>query len=118
MRRILLKALSKCYLTFSSLSVNGEGRMKFMERSNPFSAKLLFAIAFAVMLVAMPHFALASAPMQVEEHPANLRYIFAAFLAVWAGFFLYAVFMTWRERKLRRDVEELKLQIQEKAKKA
>lgn len=78
----------------------------------------LLASGVAMFMAVLPHYALASVGMQAEEHPANLRYIFAAFLAIWAGFFLYTVFMAWRERKLRRDVEDLKIQIQERANKS
>ncbi len=79
--------------------------------------RTVLAISLAVSALVLPDYALAGASLQVEEHPANLRYIFAGFLAIWAGFFLYTMFMAWRERKLRRDVEDLKLQIQERIKK-
>ena len=57
------------------------------------------------------------ASAQSVAHPTNLRYILAAFLAVWVGYFLYAMLMSWRERRLRRDVEELRGQVAEKGKK-
>ncbi len=78
--------------------------------------RTILVVTLAVFVLALPHYSFASVTMQAVEHPTNLRYIFAAFLAIWAGFFLYTMFMAWRERKLRHDVEELKIQIQEKAK--
>ena len=80
--------------------------------------RTVLAAALAVFVLALPHFAHAGASLQAVEHPTNLRYIFAAFLAIWSGFFLYTMFLSWRERKLRRDVEELKILIQERAKKS
>lgn len=78
----------------------------------------LFFLAFTAIMAMLPGYAFAGASLQAEEHPANLRYIFAAFMAIWAGYFLYAMFMSWRERKLRRDIEELQLQLKERAKKS
>ncbi len=81
--------------------------------------RFVLAAAFASILATLPGYAFASASLQAEEqHPANLRYIFAAFMAIWAGYFLYALFMGWRERKLRRDVEELQTLLKERAKKS
>ena len=81
-------------------------------------SRMFLAAAFVVFLFVSPHYSLASVSVQAEQHPTNLLYIFAAFMAIWAGFFLYTMFMAWRERKLRRDVEELKVQLRERAKKS
>ncbi|MSQ31820.1 MAG: hypothetical protein EXR59_01075 [Dehalococcoidia bacterium] len=80
--------------------------------------RFVLAAAFASILVMLPGYAFASASLQVEQHPTNLRYIFAAFMAIWAGYFLYALFMGWRELKLRRYVEELQTLLKDRAKKS
>ena len=74
----------------------------------------LFGAAF--WAAAMPVVAMAGTAglAQANANPANLRYIFAAFLAAWAGFFLYALFMARRERQLKREVEELRRQMEER----
>ena len=38
--------------------------------------------------------------------PDNLPFIFAAFAVVWAVFFGYAVYMSWRRQSLQRELRE------------
>ena len=80
-------------------------------------AALVAALFWAA---AMPVAAMAATSdlAQGNDNPANLRYIFGAFLAAWAGFFLYALFMSRRERRLKREVEELRRQMEERKEKA
>ena len=40
--------------------------------------------------------------------PDNLPFIFAAFAVVWAVFFGYAVYMSWRRQTLQRELRELR----------
>ena len=40
--------------------------------------------------------------------PDNLPFIFAAFAVVWAVFFGYAVYMSWRRQSLQRELRELR----------
>ncbi len=44
----------------------------------------------------------------------NGGYIFAAFGVVWAALFGYVLTLIMRERKLRRDIDSLKEDLQEK----
>ena len=39
--------------------------------------------------------------------PDNLPYLFAAFAVVWAVFFIYAAYMSWRRQSVQRDLQEL-----------
>ena len=39
--------------------------------------------------------------------PNNLPFLFAAFAVVWAVFFLYAAYMSWRRQSVQRELEEL-----------
>lgn len=40
------------------------------------------------------------------QAPDNLPFIFAAFAVVWAVFFGYAVYMSWRRQSLQRELRE------------
>lgn len=37
----------------------------------------------------------------------NLPFLFAAFAVVWAVFFIYAAYMSWRRQSVQRDLQEL-----------
>ena len=39
--------------------------------------------------------------------PNNLPFLFAAFAVVWAVFFIYAAYMSWRRQSVQRDLLEL-----------
>ena len=39
--------------------------------------------------------------------PNNLPFLFAAFAVVWAVFFIYAAYMSWRRQSVQRDLQEL-----------
>ena len=39
--------------------------------------------------------------------PNNLPFLFAAFAVVWAVFFIYAAYMSWRRQSVQRDLREL-----------
>lgn len=55
----------------------------------------------------------------MNPDPMNpLGYLFAAFLAFWAVFFIYAVFMARRQNKLRADIEALKKELADKKREA
>ncbi len=40
--------------------------------------------------------------------PHNLPFLFAAFAVVWAVFFIYAAYMSWRRQSVQRDLRELR----------
>ena len=40
--------------------------------------------------------------------PNNLPFLFAAFAVVWAVFFIYAAYMSWRRQSVQRDLRELR----------
>ena len=40
--------------------------------------------------------------------PNNLPFLFAAFAVVWAVFFIYAAYMSWRRQSVQRDLQELR----------
>ena len=43
--------------------------------------------------------------------PNNLPFLFAAFAVVWAVFFIYAVYMSWRRQSIQRDLKDLQVTI-------
>lgn len=43
--------------------------------------------------------------------PDNLPYLFAAFAVVWAVFFIYAAYMSWRRQSVQRDLQELQSEV-------
>ena len=44
--------------------------------------------------------------------PNNLPYLFAAFAVVWAVFFIYAAYMSWRRQSVQRDLRELQSTVE------
>lgn len=44
--------------------------------------------------------------------PNNLPFLFAAFAVVWAVFFIYAAYMSWRRQSVQRDLRELQQSIE------
>ncbi len=44
--------------------------------------------------------------------PNNLPFLFAAFAVVWAVFFIYAAYMSWRRRSVQRDLQELQSTVE------
>jgi len=63
----------------------------------------------------MPSVALA-APAAQQEAPgeSNLGFLFAAFAVVWVVFFGYVFYTSRRERELRRDLDELRRQMEDR----
>ena len=53
--------------------------------------------------------------LQTELPPSNLPYLFAAFAVSWAVFFLYAFFVTRRQRELQTEIRELRQALAERA---
>tara|TARA_B100000315_G_scaffold40358_1_gene35222 strand:+ start:10001 stop:10189 length:189 start_codon:yes stop_codon:yes gene_type:complete len=45
----------------------------------------------------------------------NLPYLFAAFAASWAAFFVYAFFVTRRQQELQTDIEGLRRALEQRA---
>jgi CcmD family protein len=43
--------------------------------------------------------------------PNNLPFLFAAFAVVWAVFFIYAAYMSWRRQSVQRDLRELQATV-------
>ncbi len=57
-----------------------------------------------------------AAQAQEQEDPdsdpeANLPYLFAVYIITWAGFFAYALFMSLRQREMRRELDTLKAAV-------
>ncbi len=46
--------------------------------------------------------------LQTQLPPSNIPWLFAAFAASWAVFFLYAFFVTRRQQELQTQVRELR----------
>ena len=44
--------------------------------------------------------------------PNNLPFLFAAFAVVWAVFFIYAAYMSWRRQAVQRDLRELQATVE------
>lgn len=44
--------------------------------------------------------------------PTNLPFLFAAFAVVWAVFFIYAAYMSWRRQSVQRELRELEQAIE------
>ena len=44
--------------------------------------------------------------------PNNLPFLFAAFAVVWAVFFIYAAYMSWRRQSVQRDLRELQSTVE------
>ncbi len=44
--------------------------------------------------------------------PNNLPFLFAAFAVVWAVFFIYAAYMSWRRQSVQRDLRELQATVE------
>ncbi len=44
--------------------------------------------------------------------PDNLPFLFAAFAVVWAVFFIYAAYMSWRRQSVQRELRELEQAIE------
>jgi short subunit dehydrogenase-like uncharacterized protein len=43
--------------------------------------------------------------------PNNLPFLFAAFAVLWAVFFIYAAYMSWRRQSVQRDLRELQATV-------
>ena len=46
--------------------------------------------------------------LQTQVPPSNLPYLVAAFAVSWAVFFIYAFFVTRRQRELQAEIRELR----------
>ena len=44
--------------------------------------------------------------------PNNLPFLFAAFAVVWAVFFIYAAYMSWRRQSVQRELREFEAAIE------
>lgn len=44
--------------------------------------------------------------------PDNLPFLFAAFAVVWAVFFIYAAYMSWRRQSVQKDLQELQSTVE------
>ena len=45
---------------------------------------------------------------------SNLGFLFAGFAIVWVAFFVYVFYMSRREREMRREIEELRRQLEQR----
>jgi CcmD family protein len=46
--------------------------------------------------------------LQAQPPPENFPYLFAALAVSWAGFFVYAFWISRRQQDLRREIDEIK----------
>ena len=46
--------------------------------------------------------------LQATLPPANLPFLFAAFVVTWIAFFAYAFFVSRRQQELRKEIAELR----------
>lgn len=46
--------------------------------------------------------------LQTQLPPENLPYLFAALAVSWAGFFVYAFWISRRQQELRREIDEIR----------
>jgi hypothetical protein len=53
---------------------------------------------------------------QEDGESDNLKFLAAAFAVAWFGFFVYSLLVTRREHQLRREVELLRRELQEREK--
>ena len=51
--------------------------------------------------------------LQTQVPPSNLPYLVAAFAVSWAVFFIYAFFVTRRQRELQAEIRELRRALTE-----
>ena len=51
--------------------------------------------------------------LQTQVPPSNLPYLVAAFAVSWAVFFIYALFVTRRQRELQAEIRELRQALTE-----
>ena len=47
----------------------------------------------------------------MTESPNNLPFLFAAFAVVWAIFFNYAAYMSWRRQSVQKELRELQQMV-------
>ena len=52
--------------------------------------------------------------LQTQLPPSNLPYLFAAFAVSWAVFFVYAFFVTRRQREMQAEIRELRQTLEER----
>ncbi|MSP78495.1 MAG: CcmD family protein [Dehalococcoidia bacterium] len=74
--------------------------------------KALFALAPTAPVIGM-----AIAPQQAATN-SNLSFLFVAYTLTWVAFFGYIVYMSRKQQALRRDIDALKKQLEDKQKSA
>ena len=52
--------------------------------------------------------------LQTQLPPSNLPYLFAAFAVSWAVFFIYAFFVSRRQREMQAEIRELRQALTER----
>ena len=72
------------------------------------------ALALLVLL-ALPRVSAAAAPGQSVPRESNLGFPLVGMLLAWGGFFAYTFYLSRKTRELRRDIDELRQQLSEKA---
>lgn len=78
--------------------------------------RLWVAIALVlVALFAVPSVAGASVQGQSAPGESNLGFLLVALLIAWAGFFAYTFYLSRKTREMRREIDELREQLSEKA---
>ena len=57
--------------------------------------------------MAFPASAGTVSPLSMAMPPNNLPFLFAAFAVVWAVFFVYAAYMSWRRQSVQKELRDL-----------
>ena len=77
--------------------------------------RIFIAFAFSLVVLALTAPAALAAPAaQDAPGESNLGYLLAGTLLTWAGFFAYAIYLTRKNRDLRREVEDLRRLLAER----
>ena len=78
--------------------------------------RLWLAVGLALLaLLAAPSVAAAAAQGQSAPGESNLGFLLVGLLLAWGGFFAYAFYLSRKTREMRREIDELREQIAEKA---
>jgi CcmD family protein len=78
--------------------------------------RVQLALALTVVaLLALPAVAFASPAAQDIPGESNLGFLMAALIIVWAGFFAYVFYISRKTNELRREIDDLRDQLNAKS---
>ena len=77
--------------------------------------RLGLATALALLtLLALPGIAAAAVSGQSAPGESNLGFLLVGLLLVWGGFFAYTFYLSRKTREMRREIDELREQLDKK----